>query len=151
MQLNVKNLAYAQIGSRETYEFSLDKINFSEDDGIQTAKGEVQLTRLDEGMLAEFQVDLRVVLNCDRCLDEFTFKPELKFQRLYTLKTVFSEDSDSLPVDKDFSINILDPIREEAILSIPTKKICASKCAGICPKCGSDLNSKKCKCGQKKY
>ena len=36
--------------------------------------------------------------------------------------------------------------REEIILGYPVKFLCKIDCLGLCPKCGQNLNEKKCDC-----
>ena len=43
----------------------------------------------------------------------------------------------------------LDPgeaVREELILAVPEYALCSDECRGICPRCGTDLNSGTCNC-----
>ncbi|MDD3481054.1 MAG: DUF177 domain-containing protein [Patescibacteria group bacterium] len=150
MELNVKNLAYSELGNKESYDLKLEAKDFETDDYIDEVTGTVDLSRVDDGILAEFKLDLSVNLNCDRCLTRFTFKPKLKFSRIYSLTPIMTDDNDYLPVEKDFQINVTEPIREETVLAIPVKKVCKADCKGLCPTCGTDLNTGKCKCGKKK-
>lgn len=145
MELDVKNLSYGEVGKRETFELDLSQLDLAEDFRLESAEGEVVLTRVDEGLLAEFRIDPKVKLVCDRCQEEFIFEPRLKFTRLYALG-IIDEDSDELPVSKNLTINTEEPIREEIVLAIPYKKLCDRKCKGICSNCGKNRNNEKCVC-----
>lgn len=147
MQLNVKDIAYSDLGTKNSFKIKLEEVDFNKDDNILEVSGVVSLSRVDEGILAEFQVDLRVNLMCDRCLGDFTFKPKLKFSRIYSLKPLM-KDSEELPLPKNFEIDIISPIREEAIIAIPFQKICQANCAGLCAHCGADLNKGDCNCSK---
>ncbi|MEW5758098.1 MAG: DUF177 domain-containing protein [Candidatus Omnitrophota bacterium] len=53
----------------------------------------------------------------------------------------------NLPIDRNTrTIDITDDLRQEIILSYPLKPLCKDGCLGLCPKCGQDLNEKKCNC-----
>lgn len=103
-------------------------------------KGEVAITKLTDRLLAEFDIPLKIRLTCNRCLKEFDFKMPLKFQQEYLLTPQFSEDKDTLNVKSDFSIDLEQPIIEEALVQLPTKVLCKKSCQGLCPECGLDLN-----------
>ncbi|MFH1622283.1 MAG: DUF177 domain-containing protein [Candidatus Omnitrophota bacterium] len=73
-------------------------------------------------------------LVCSRCLKQFDSVVEKNFDIQY-------------PLDKSQQlIDITKDIREEVILGYPVKFLCKSDCLGLCPKCGQNLNEKKCEC-----
>ena len=41
---------------------------------------------------------------------------------------------------------VTDLLREELLLSQPTKPVCKEDCKGICAGCGAELNSEPCTC-----
>jgi uncharacterized protein len=47
-------------------------------------------------------------------------------------------------------IDISSDIRAELLLELPMNMLCSEDCQGICPDCGADLNSEKCRCGEAK-
>lgn len=73
-------------------------------------------------------------LICSRCLKQFDSVVEKNFDIQYPL------------VEPQQLIDITKDIREEIILGYPVKFLCKSNCLGLCPKCGQDLNQKKCEC-----
>ena len=44
------------------------------------------------------------------------------------------------------TIDLTAQIREDIILALPVKPLCQRDCAGICPRCGQNLNRNKCDC-----
>lgn len=48
--------------------------------------------------------------------------------------------------NKDESIDLTQDIRESIILAFPTTPLCAPDCRGLCPRCGTNLNKRKCRC-----
>ena len=46
----------------------------------------------------------------------------------------------------DEEIDIDQLITEQILLAVPMKPLCNSKCPGICPVCGKNLNEGKCNC-----
>ncbi len=47
-------------------------------------------------------------------------------------------------------IDLTEDVREEILLSVPSRFKCSEDCKGLCPGCGADLNSERCKCRKKK-
>ena len=47
-------------------------------------------------------------------------------------------------------VDITSDIREELLLTMPSRFLCSDECKGLCPGCGVNLNEKKCTCGRKK-
>lgn len=87
---------------------------------------------------------------CDRCLDEFDKELENNFQMLYT-----SEESDRDGYDQDevrlvspdaHEINIGEDVRQFIMLAVPQKILCKDSCAGLCQRCGRNLNRERCTC-----
>ncbi|MBM4129290.1 MAG: DUF177 domain-containing protein, partial [Nitrospira sp.] len=46
-------------------------------------------------------------------------------------------------------LDLLDLIKEQVMLNLPMKTLCAELCKGICPQCGADLNTGTCECEAK--
>jgi uncharacterized protein len=88
-------------------------------------------------------------LNCDRCNDDF----KRSFDSHFTLLYLFNKkeiDEDEINVKflslTDDKIDLTDDVIDYARLSIPMKKLCNEDCKGLCIKCGTNLNHKKCNC-----
>lgn len=90
---------------------------------------------------------------CDRCTKPI--EPTMEFEINRTVaqaKDVSGKgeeiEDDFLVVDGHFA-ELDDMVREEFVLSFPTKHLCKEDCLGLCSECGSDLNLGKCNCGTK--
>ncbi len=71
---------------------------------------------------------------CVRCLEEF----ERHIKNSVYLKYDLSFDQEFLDITED--------IRNEIILSYPSKPLCKDDCKGLCPVCGKNLNLYDCDC-----
>ena len=72
------------------------------------------------------------------------------YHMLYT-----SEESDREFYDPDEvqvvspdvrEIDIRDDLRQFLMLAVPQKLLCKESCAGLCPRCGRNLNRERCSC-----
>ncbi len=41
-----------------------------------------------------------------------------------------------------------DVVREQVLLSLPSRTLCTADCKGLCPRCGQNLNQAKCSCDE---
>lgn len=71
---------------------------------------------------------------CSRCLKECSADIKKDFDIKYALDKA------------EQFIDLTQDIRGEIILDSPVKFLCKSDCLGLCPRCGQNLNEKKCEC-----
>jgi uncharacterized protein len=86
---------------------------------------------------------------CDRCDQQY--ETELKSE--FVISFLFAKSEN---MEDDYNVRYLSPeqdkiditkdVFEYAELSIPMKKLCSDDCKGLCSKCGTNLNEKKCDC-----
>lgn len=91
------------------------------------------LNRKNE-ILANFKVKAELELSCDRCLNKFNKKINLKFQQIYRAeKNYLTEKTEEeiLPILQNQTVEIFEPVRQEILLSLPYKILCNEKCKGI--------------------
>lgn len=88
-------------------------------------------------------------LSCDRCTCDYKKEVNTNFLLLYVFD---KKDFDEEEIDVKYlsptedKINITQDVIEYAKLSIPLKQLCDEDCKGLCYKCGTNLNEKKCDC-----
>jgi uncharacterized protein len=57
------------------------------------------------------------------------------------------DDPAAYPIPEGTNVlDLREPIREELVLNVPPFPLCREDCAGLCDKCGADLNSGSCDC-----
>jgi len=97
---------------------------------------------------------------CDRCLTEteVPFKIDVVWSFEHGtgsdfVETVSGHGDEDLAKDESetvfFEGSEIDLSRqtwEELVLSAPSKTLCKESCAGLCPHCGTDLNTSSCTC-----
>ncbi len=47
-------------------------------------------------------------------------------------------------------VDLTPEIREDILLAMPARFKCSEECKGLCPGCGVNLNTEKCRCGTKR-
>lgn len=118
-------------------------------------QGGVKVTRLQDGVLVQGDVDARVTVECSRCLTEFALPVEgtLEEQFLPTVDvyTGFPVERPSLEeydlafqIDANHLMDLGEPVRQALLVAMPMKPLCREDCAGICPVCGANRNEIDC-------
>lgn len=148
MKLDVLNLTRAPFGQKESFNIELFNEQIDEEILAERTKGTLELTKLEDEIVAHFKGEVRARLTCDRCLLGYETEIPLVFKQEYLLNPA-GADFEKLAVTGKGEIDITEPIRQETITRVPVKKLCREDCAGICASCGANLNVKKCKCKKK--
>jgi uncharacterized protein len=92
---------------------------------------------------AEASYELTVA--CSRCARETVHK--MNTEICHTLvRQVEDENNDDFLTVTDLRYDLDPLVREDILLSMPYKFLCADDCKGLCPKCGKNLNEGPCSC-----
>ena len=150
-------------------EFELDP---AEDEGLRAVQqsGEAEflgpiLSRLELRPIADTievhgRLGTRLRLTCARCLTEFeqdldrelhcTYAPRPPERRDPKAGDVeLSADDVGLIFFEGRTIDTAEAVREEILAAIPYRALCREDCRGLCPHCGTDLNTGRCACVKK--
>ena len=92
-------------------------------------------------------VDTTVLVECRRCINPFEVDITTTLDLLFSIG---DESSDSDEDDERYydgeTLDISEDIRRALVLEIPTWSLCSETCKGLCPECGTDLNTTECSC-----
>lgn len=78
---------------------------------------------------------------CRRCLVEVTIPVSAKVDVLFSADPDAADDPSVYPLaPKATHVDLRPVLREELVLAVPTYLLCRDDCAGLCPRCGADLN-----------
>lgn len=84
---------------------------------------------------------------CRRCLTEVLVTVDARVDVLFTTDPDAADDPGVYPLgDRDTHIDLRPVLREELALAAPSYFLCRDDCAGLCPRCGADLNQGPCGC-----
>jgi len=109
---------------------------------------ELTLINAGEGVHASGTVALEARTLCVRCLREFDLRVEGKLEEVYYREPTTDEHGDELPlIGDDDSIDIEPLVRESLLVEFPFAPLHDEDCAGLCSRCGADLNEGDCACG----
>ncbi|MBD0373934.1 MAG: DUF177 domain-containing protein [Pyrinomonadaceae bacterium] len=103
------------------------------------------------------QIKGKVEVLCHRCLKPIPMPVEIETDVAFIPADQYGEGESAAELTEDemeFSVfegdelDIEDLVREQVLLSIPGRLLCSEHCRGLCPHCGTDLNSAECGCEQ---
>jgi len=103
------------------------------------------------------QLSGEVGLNCSRCVEPFTVPITTAFDLRYVPRAENTAEGEEEVEEDDLStafydndeIDLSQLIMEQFQLALPMKPLCAETCKGLCPNCGTNLNTGACDCNQK--
>ncbi|MCU0610814.1 MAG: DUF177 domain-containing protein [Candidatus Eisenbacteria bacterium] len=108
----------------------------------------VDVEPVNEGFLLTGLLEIRVQLDCSRCLAPVMRDVSEGFRIVLSRDPAGGDtDDDWVFLAKDERLFDLAPIVRDLILvALPAKPLCSDSCMGLCPECGSDRNRVQCRC-----
>jgi DUF177 domain-containing protein len=102
-----------------------------------------------------------VELSCSRCLEPAQTPISKTFDLFFQQRDeeMFDEDQEIQLSEADTrtafftgtQLAITDILREQILLALPMKALCTVDCKGLCPHCGTNLNSGNCNCPREDF
>jgi uncharacterized protein len=153
MQINVSQLLQEPIGSTREYNINADAEIIGDGNNYHV-QGNCSLLRTQRSVLVKCVLDTEVKLMCSRCLSRFRRPLKIKFEEEYVPTVDIHsgatlpppEDASAFTIDERHNIDLTEAIRQYSLMAIPMKALCKEDCAGLCSKCGKNLNQGKCDC-----
>jgi uncharacterized protein len=93
-------------------------------------------------------------VECGRCLEPFEISVDSPFELRYVPAPQQARDGEHEVAEDDLTtayyrehtIDLEDLMREQFQLALPMKPLCSALCKGLCPECGTNLNTGACDC-----
>ena len=117
--------------------FPVPWVGLTNGDGFQFVaplEVSIKVTKFDNELFVKGTTHSQYVSSCYRCLQDVNQGWESKFQITLDIE----KHKEFIEIDAD--------IRQEIILSLPTRSLCHADCRGLCVHCGVDLNQGACSC-----
>jgi uncharacterized protein len=139
------------------------ELDFSGEGLAQSAPLDWNLTAERAGQQIRIVGSLATTLAtaCSRCLEPAEVEAKRSFDLYFRERDekLFDQDDEIELTDDDtrtafFSgtaLQIGEILREQVLLALPMKALCALDCKGLCPTCGTNLNSNACACAHEDF
>ena len=82
---------------------------------------------------------------CDRCAEPVISRKQYRFDH-ELVQELHHEDNETYILVEQQELDLDELVRADILLELPTKNLCKPDCKGLCPKCGTNLNSGSCEC-----
>lgn len=102
---------------------------------------EATVASLTDGVIARGRATAMARLVCDRCLTERDEPVEASIEEVFRLRP---EGEDESRVEPGGWIDLEQAVHDEVALALPLRPLCRPDCRGLCPTCGTDLNTDPC-------
>ena len=153
MQINVSQLLQEPVGSTREYDLD-DEADVIGDGRKYGVRGECRLLRLQRSILVRCTLDTAVELSCSRCLGLFRHPMRIKFEEEFVPTVDVTsgaplpppEEASQFTIDEHHILDLTEALRQYAVIAMPMKALCRQDCAGLCQRCGKDLNRGPCDC-----
>lgn len=118
---------------------------------------EVDLTRVDNDVIAHGRLAGELELMCSRCAGPARHTLDAEFDMTFMPPGQTAETPGGGEVEIDAGvadvkhhdheeIDLEETLREEILLALPLAPVCQESCKGLCAQCGKDLNEGPCGC-----
>ena len=154
MFLDVKELAVHKVSFRQSY--APGAVDYHTPELHQVEPLEVRGTaELVDGQIhVAGQLHTRLEMVCARCLEPVMEDVSRDFDLFYRpVQSIQREEETRLKLDdtemaffQGEGLFLTDVLAEQVLLAMPMKVICRSDCRGLCPHCGTNLNTDECRC-----
>jgi uncharacterized protein len=146
-QLNVASLLLEDIGARRDVSIELSHFPLDEDLAATDTTGEIRLTRIHSGILAQGQVSGTVELVCARCLREYEQAFQSSFAEEFhqtvdvrngagvtparTQQVPEGDDDDiAFEINDAHELDMNELLRQWILLALPMRPDCGAECPG---------------------
>ena len=147
IKLILSSIAHAKVGAQESVDLDVEHVVVGDLELIQV-QGNLQLTRVAEGVSIHGKLDTQARTECTRCLTPFFQPVTIELEDIISLPGAELTQERPVRVNKDGWADLTPLVREYTWLGLPVGPICSRDCKGICPECGGNRNLGECTCGE---
>jgi uncharacterized protein len=154
MFFNVSGLVQEGIGATRFYDV---EGTVEVEKGVrEQVAGTVEMLRTKVGVLVRAHLRLVEPEICSRCLNPVDEAIAIDFEEEFVATTDLrssaqmdeEHDPDAFTIDERHMLDLTEAVRQYREVSLEMQPLCRPDCAGLCPRCGSDLNLGECQCDQ---
>jgi uncharacterized protein len=141
--INIGFLINHPIGYSRVLPFDIEQVEASEGIILDNVVGNVDLSRMQDGIRVQASFSGEIESECGRCLNLFTDQIHSDFEEVF-LFPYMEVSEEELKIPDNGNINIEQLFNDFMIMGISIKPICKPDCKGLCDICGQDLNQAFC-------
>ena len=155
VQYNVSALVREPVGAVREHTIDTRVLVDDNEPRHERVVGHATLLRTKHGVFASADLEGLQHEPCSRCLRdvEVTMRMTIREEFFATVDANSDallappEDPDAFRIDANHVLDLEEAIRQSWTVALPMQTLCRPECAGLCPRCGHDLNLGACSCG----
>jgi uncharacterized protein len=140
--INVAQLLLEPVGAVRLLQLKLDWLALDEDMMARDIEAKVQLLRISDGLIASGDVQGTAIVECVRCLEDYDQPFQASFDQQYRplidiqsgmladYGELAGSDDEALDIDAVHELDLAEPLRQVAIVSLPMNPSCGPGCPG---------------------
>ena len=126
MHINVRDILAEDLGYNRTFTISGEEPTLESVILKSPIEGQIQIAKLEAGLLVEGEISTEIELECHRCLRTFTRPTTVRLHQVFSEKPY----DDQLPIEDD-QIDLAPLLQQEIIVNLPIKILDRDDCPGI--------------------
>jgi len=118
-------------------------------------KVEIRIRRIADRVIVSGTVGCRVRLECRRCLEEIEdeIKADVAVEYVegpgsHRKEDVVRDEGADVGTYTPPFVDLRDDLRQVLLMAVTSYPLCGLDCRGLCPSCGTNLNTGSCSCGK---
>ncbi|UCH33515.1 MAG: DUF177 domain-containing protein [Armatimonadota bacterium] len=153
MKIDLTDIARTP-GAHATHHFEEALARDPDVDLVEPARGSFSVTNTGRLLVLRGAMTAAVRLECARCCGPAVVALDIPLSEEFSARPA-AESIEEQTIDVEepdraaFHENILDLtelVRQNVVINLPLQPLCREGCAGVCSRCGSDLNTGTCTC-----
>lgn len=143
-------------GGRFAHTYEPDELVLDDEHArlVEPPQVSVRIRRSGHEVRLEGQIRARAEVDCDRCLKQVSVPIETTFDVTYVPASDYVEGDVAELHEEDLGVSVYEDevidmdelVREQVLLTLPTRALCTEDCKGLCPVCGTNRNENDCEC-----
>ena len=147
MILNLKEV-FERDGAAQTVSFELAISDIELDGGYPfNSPVHVTATAANKTGIVRLTINTEFIYSrpCDRCMKPLAVTMNYTIEHRLIASLCGDDDGDYIETP-DYTLELDELVISDILLELPLKFLCNNDCKGLCPKCGTDLNTAECSC-----
>ena len=134
---------------------TIDLSSLVVEEGIESfpsgAKVSIVLKNIMDCITLSLKCEFEYVSECARCLELVTQNLSFDFESIVKVdeNAEVILDADAVVIDSSNQLDVDELVIGLVLMNLPMRVLCKDDCAGLCPKCGKNLNEGECDCEKK--
>ena len=156
--VDLKDLAHEKISFQASFEAGVVEFGSENVQQVGPLHWMASAERAGNEIRITGSLNTSIELPCSRCLEPARIAISKPFDLFFRKREegMFDEDEEIELYEKDTrtaffrgtQLAVADILREQILLALPMKALSAIDCKGLCPHCGTNLNSGSCGCAK---